>query len=163
MVQVSFSVYCDNFEDISDLMVFLNASAGHWKRRGGPLFAQPWLKDKPTVVASHNSSNADKNDFQFNAIGMPGIHQNLSWMELWARKLQEKLLLWSEICTSTFRQFLWKLFLIVYDAISAIQRFKQAVISLFDSCVAFLFIPRVLFLFFLRTLKKKTLGWKKAV
>jgi len=46
-VSLNINVYCDELEDISDLKIFLNASAGHWKRCGGlyvarkPLFAYP--------------------------------------------------------------------------------------------------------------------------
>ena len=49
-VQVSLStnVCCVELEDILDSKIFVNASAGHWKRYGGPhlargpLFAHPW-------------------------------------------------------------------------------------------------------------------------
>jgi len=43
------SGYCYHVEDISDLKILLNASAGQWKRCGGPhmargrLFAHPWF------------------------------------------------------------------------------------------------------------------------
>ena len=33
-VSLSANVYCDELEDISDLKIFLNASAGHWKHCG---------------------------------------------------------------------------------------------------------------------------------
>jgi len=37
-VQVSLStnIYCDKVKEISNLKIFMNASAGHWKRCGGP-------------------------------------------------------------------------------------------------------------------------------
>jgi len=46
-VSLNTNVYCDGLEEISDLKIFLNASAGHCKRCGrphvarGPLFPNP--------------------------------------------------------------------------------------------------------------------------
>jgi len=47
---LSTNIYCDceKLEELPDLKIFLNASAGHWKRCArpnlarGPLFAHPW-------------------------------------------------------------------------------------------------------------------------
>ena len=51
-VQISLNtnIFCEELREISDLEIFLNASAGHWKRCGGqhvargPLFGHPWRK-----------------------------------------------------------------------------------------------------------------------
>ena len=36
LVSLSTNIYCDKMEKISDLKIFLNVSAGHWKRCGRP-------------------------------------------------------------------------------------------------------------------------------
>jgi len=43
-VSLSTNVYCDELEDNSDLKIFMNAAAGHWKHCCGPPFAHPWVK-----------------------------------------------------------------------------------------------------------------------
>ena len=66
-VQVSLNtnVYCDELEDISDLKIFLNVSAGHWKRCGGPHVARGPLFAHPCSIVHRIMSPKDWSEWRW--------------------------------------------------------------------------------------------------